>query len=156
MLYFEDYEVGQTAAFGNYQVTREEIIEFASKYDPQPFHLSDESAAGTHFGKLAASGWHTGAMCMAMLVENMKNVQAASLGSPGLDQLLWKKPVHAGDTLRVETELIEKRRSKSRPEMGLTRNRIKVLNQSDEVVMESINIGMTLLRDPNAPRSETE
>ncbi len=151
MLYFEDYQVGQTASFGRYEVTREEIIEFASKYDPQPFHLSDEGAAGTHFGKLSASGWHTGAMCMAMLVENMKNVQAASLGSPGLDQLLWKRPVHAGDVLRVETEVIEKRRSASRPEMGLTKNRIKVFNQDDHVVMESVNIGMTLLRDPTAP-----
>ncbi len=151
MLYWEDYEVGQKLSFGRYEVTREEIIEFASKYDPQPFHLSDEGAEGTHFGKLSASGWHTGAMCMAMLVENMKNVQAASLGSPGLDQLLWKKPVHAGDTLRVETELIEKHRSKSRPELGITRNRIKVINQDDEVVMESINIGMTMVRDPSAP-----
>jgi len=151
MLYFEDYQVGQTASFGRYEVTREEIIEFASKYDPQPFHLSDEGAEGTHFGKLSASGWHTGAMCMAMLVENMKNIQAASLGSPGLDQLLWKRPVHAGDVLRVETEVIEKRRSASRPEMGLTKNRIKVFNQDDQVVMESINIGMTLLRDPAAP-----
>ena len=148
MLYFEDYEVGQKSAFGSYTVTREEIIEFASRYDPQPFHLSDEGAAGTHFKKLAASGWHTGAMCMAMLVENMKNVQAASLGSPGLDQLLWRKPVHAGDTLRVETELIDKRRSQSRPELGITRNRIKVFNQNDEVVMESINVGMVLAREP--------
>ena len=151
MLYWEDYEVGQKSTFGSYQVTREEIIEFASKYDPQPFHLSDEGAAGTHFGKLAASGWHTGAMCMAMLVKNMENVEAASLGSPGLDQLLWKKPVHAGDTLRVETDLIEKRRSKSRPEIGITKSRIKVFNQNDEVVMESVNVGLTMVRDPSAP-----
>ena len=151
MQYFEDYEVGQKSAFGSYHVTREEIIEFASKYDPQPFHLSDEGAAGTHFGKLAASGWHTGAMCMAMLVENMKERQHASLGSPGLDQLLWKKPVHAGDTLRVETEMIEKRRSQSRPEIGIIKNRIQVLNQDDEVVMQSINVGLVMVRDPEAP-----
>ena len=151
MLYYEDYEVGQRASFGEYHVTREEIIEFAQKYDPQPFHLSDEGAKGTHFGKLAASGWHTGAMCMAMLVENMKGRQHASLGSPGLDELLWKKPVHAGDTLRVETEIIEKRRSKSRPEIGLTKNRIQVFNQNDEIVMQSVNIGMIVVRDPGAP-----
>lgn len=151
MLFFEDYEVGQRSAFGSYHVTREEIIEFAQKYDPQPFHLSDEGAAGTHFGKLSASGWHTGAMCMAMLVENMKNVEAASLGSPGLEELKWLRPVHAGDILRVETEIIEKRRSKSRPEMGLTKNRIEVYNQNDEMVMQSVNIGMTLVRDPSAP-----
>ena len=151
MRYFEDYKVGERASFGSYHVTREEIIEFASKYDPQPFHLSDEGAAGTHFGKLAASGWHTGAMCMAMLVENMENVQHASLGSPGLDELLWKKPVHAGDTLRVETEVIEARRSKSRPELGLTKSRIQVFNQNDELVMQSVNVGLMVVRDPTAP-----
>ena len=151
MHYFEDITVGQSASFGHYEVTREEIIEFARKFDPQPFHLSDEGAAGTHFGKLSASGWHTGAMCMAMLVENMKERQHASLGSPGLEQLQWKKPVHAGDVLRVETEIIETRRSRSRPEMGLTKNRIRVLNQNDEVVMQSVNIGMVALRDPSAP-----
>ncbi|MEM6494986.1 MAG: MaoC family dehydratase [Pseudomonadota bacterium] len=149
MLYFEDYEVGQKSAFGSYHVTREEIIEFAEKYDPQPFHLSDEGAAGTHFGKLAASGWHTGAMCMAMLVEDMKGRQHASLGSPGLEELSWKKPVHAGDTLRVETEIIEKRRSASRPEMGLTKHRIQVFNQNDDVVMQSINIGLVAVRNPD-------
>ncbi|MEM1197094.1 MAG: MaoC family dehydratase [Pseudomonadota bacterium] len=149
MLYFEDYEVGQKSAFGSYHVTREEIIEFAEKYDPQPFHLSYEGAAGTHFGKLAASGWHTGAMCMAMLVEDMKGRQHASLGSPGLEELSWKKPVHAGDTLRVETEIIEKRRSASRPEMGLTKHRIQVFNQNDDVVMQSINIGLVAVRNPD-------
>jgi len=151
MLYFEDMEVGQKAAFGSYKVTREEIIEFAEKYDPQPFHLSDEGAQGTHFGKLSASGWHTASMCMAMLVENMKDRKSASLGSPGLEELQWKRPVHAGDTLRVETEVIETRRSKSRPEMGLTKNRIQVFNQNDDVVMQSINIGLLMVRDPGAP-----
>ncbi len=151
MLYFEDYEVGQTSSFGSYHVTREEIIEFATKYDPQPFHLSDEGAQGTYFGKLAASGWHTGAMCMAMLVEDMKGRKHASLGSPGLDELIWKKPVHAGDTLRVETEIIEKRRSRSRPEIGITRNRMQVFNQDDEVVMQSINVGLVMVRDPSSP-----
>ena len=150
MLFFEDYEVGTRQSFGRYEVTREEIIEFASKYDPQPFHLSDEAAAKTHFGKLAASGWHTCAMTMAMLVENMKGQQAASFGSPGLEELKWKRPVHAGDILRVETELVEKRRSASRPEMGLTKNRIQVYNQNDELVMQSVNIGLIAVRDPSA------
>lgn len=148
MLFFEDYEVGQTSNFGRYEVTRSEIIEFASKYDPQPFHLSDEAAAKTHFGKLSASGWHTCAMVMSMLVENMKSVQTASLGSPGLEELLWKRPVHAGDVLRVETETIDKRRSSSRPEMGITKNRIRVFNQNDELVMQSVNLGLVAVRDP--------
>lgn len=151
MQYFEDYVVGTKSSFGRYEVTREEVIEFAQKYDPQPFHLSDEGAAGTYFGTLSASGWHTAAMTMRMLVENMKNVKSASLGSPGLESLQWKKPVYPGDVLRVEAELFDKRRSKSRPEMGITRNRVKVLNQNDEVVMESVNLGLVSVRDPSAP-----
>ncbi|MEO1489542.1 MAG: MaoC family dehydratase [Pseudomonadota bacterium] len=150
MLYFEDYEVGTVSKFGSYKVTREEVLEFAQKYDPQPFHLSDEAAAKTHFGKLAASGWHTCAMLMSMIVANMQELESASLGSPGLESLKWKKPVFPGDTLRVETKLIEKRRSQSRPEMGLTKNRIQVFNQDDEIVLESINLGLVALRDPSA------
>jgi acyl dehydratase len=83
MLYFEDIEIGAKDSFGSYQVTREEVLEFAQKYDPQPFHLSDEAAAQTHFGKISASGWHTCAMTMRMLVEHMSVIQRAGLGSPG-------------------------------------------------------------------------
>lgn len=151
MLYFEDMEVGTKSSFGSYDVTREEVIDFASKYDPQPFHLDDEAAAKTHFGRLSASGWHTCAMSMAMMVENMKTNRSAGLGSPGLDELKWMRPVYPGDTLRVETELIDKRRSKSRPEMGITKSRIKVFNQDDQVVMESVNTGLIAVRDPSAP-----
>ncbi len=154
MLYFEDLEVGSTQSYGHYEVTREEVIEFASKYDPQPFHLDDEAAAQTHFGKLAASGWHTCAMMMSMMVENMKNNAQAGLGSPGLDNLRWKKPVFPGDTLRIESELAEKRRSKSRPEMGIIKGRIQVFNQNDEVVVELENIGLVAVRDPSAPIEE--
>jgi hypothetical protein len=85
--YFEDIEVGRTASFGSYAVTREEVTEFAAKYDPQPFHLSDEAAAQTHFGRLSASGWHTCAMTMAMLVAHLKENEQAGLGSPGIDEL---------------------------------------------------------------------
>lgn len=151
MQYFEDYVVGTKSSFGRYEVTREEVIEFASKYDPQPFHLSDEAAAKTYFGRLSASGWHTCAMLMRMLVENMKDQKTASLGSPGLESLQWKKPVYPGDVLRVETELFEKRRSKSRPEMGITKNRVQVFNQNDELVLVSINLGLVGVRDPSAP-----
>lgn len=151
MQYFEDYIVGTKSRFGRYEVTREEVIEFASKYDPQPFHLSDEAAAKTYFGRLSASGWHTCAMLMRMLVENMKDQKTASLGSPGLESLQWKKPVYPGDVLRVETELFEKRRSKSRPEMGITKNRVQVFNQHDDLVLESVNLGLVGVRDPSAP-----
>ena len=111
LVYFEDLEAGTKASFGRYEVTREEVIEFASKYDPQPFHLSDEAAAQTHFGRLSASGWHTCAMVMRMLVENIKDRRNAGLGSPGLDELRWLKPVFPGDVLRVESELLDKRRA---------------------------------------------
>jgi acyl dehydratase len=109
LIYFEDLEVGSTASFGRYEVTREEVLEFARKYDPQPFHLSDEAAAQTHFGRISASGWHTCAMTMAMLVGNLTERRQAGLGSPGLDELRWLRPVYPGDVLRVETELLEKR-----------------------------------------------
>lgn len=150
MIYYEDLEIGKRASFGRYEVTREEVVEFAKKYDPQGFHLDDEAAAKTHFGRVSASGWHTCAMTMAMMVENMKNVKQAGLGSPGVDQLMWKKPVYPGDTLRVESEVIEKRRSNSRREMGIFKSRAQVFNQNDEVVLEMTSNGLIAVRDPGA------
>ena len=151
MKYLEDYDVGQRSSFGRYEVTREEVLEFAAKYDPQPFHLDDEAAAQTHFGRLSASGWHTCAMMMAMLVENMKQHRQAGLGSPGMDNLRWTKPVYPGDTLRVESEVISKRRSASRPEMGLFKSNVRVFNQNDEAVLEMTSNGLIRVRDPDAP-----
>lgn len=148
MLYFEDLQIGAKQGFGHYEVTREEVLEFARKYDFQPFHLDDEAAAKTHFGRISASGWHTCAMTMAMLVENMKSVKQAGLGSPGVDNLQWKRPVYPGDTLRVETEIIEKRRSQSRPEMGIFKSRVRVFNQHDEIVLEMTSNGLISVRDP--------
>ena len=142
MQYFEDILVGSTARFGDYPVTREEVIAFAEKYDPQPFHLSDDAAAATHFGRLSASGWHTCAMTMAMLVEHLKANRQAGLGSPGIDELRWRTPVYPGDRLRCETEVLEKRRSESRPEMGIYKSRMTVLNQDDVVVMTFISNGL--------------
>ncbi|HVR91823.1 MAG TPA: MaoC family dehydratase [Novosphingobium sp.] len=146
MQYFEDIEIGTMASFGSYAVTREEVLEFASRYDPQPFHMSDEAAAQTHFGRLSASGWHTCAMTMHMLVANMSQRQQAGLGSPGVDELRWHKPVYPGDTLRCETELIEKNRSRSKPEMGSFRSKLRVYNQHHELVMSSISIGLIRVR----------
>jgi acyl dehydratase len=151
MQYFEDIPLGQKHAFGSYRVTREEVLEFAGKYDPQPFHLDDEAAAKTHFGRLAASGWHTCAMAMAMMVENLKERRQAGLGSPGVDELRWIKPVYPGDTLRCETEILEKRRSASRREMGIFRSRLKVFNQHDEPVLAMTSIGLVEVRDKDAP-----
>ena len=149
MQFYEDIEIGRERAFGRDQGTRGEGMEFASKYDPQSFHLDEEAAAQTHFGRLSASGWHTCSMTMAMMVENMKQEKSAGLGSPGIDHLRWKKPVYPGDTLRCETEVIEKRRSQSRPEMGIFKTRIRTLNQHDEVVLEMQSNGLIRTRDPN-------
>lgn len=146
MIYFEDIEPGTTSSFGSYAVTREEVVDFASKFDPQPFHLSDEAAAQTHFGRLSASGWHTCAMMMAMLVANMKTLKQAGLGSPGQEELRWLKPVFPGDTLSVQTVVIDKRASNSRPEMGSYRTKITVLNQHGEAVMTTIAIGLIATR----------
>jgi acyl dehydratase len=149
MLYFEDIVPGTKSAFGRYEVTREEVIEFATKYDPQPFHLSDDEAAKTHFGRIAASGWHTTAMMMSMLVKNISDIQQAGLGSPGIDELRWLKPVYPGDILRVETEVLDKRPSRSRADMGSFRSKATVFNQDDVAVMTVISIGL-VRRRPDA------
>jgi acyl dehydratase len=140
MIYFEDLVVGAEREFGTYDVTRAEVIEFARKYDPQPFHLSDEAAAKTHFGRLAASGWHTAAMTMAVIARRVVNEEQAGLGSPGIDELRWKKPVFPGDTLRVRGKILEKTPSRSRPEMGSFRTQTTVTNQDGDIVMTFISI----------------
>ena len=153
MKYFEDLEIGTiTRSPRSYEVTREEVIEFAGKYDPQPFHLDDEAAKQTFFGRLSASGWHTAAMMMRLMVETFQAGEPqAGLGSPGIDELKWIKPVYPGDTLRTESELISKRRMKSRPDMGLTKSETRVFNQDDELVMSMIGNGLIRVRDPDAP-----
>ena len=140
MKYFEDLQVGAETEFGSYHVTREEMLEFARKYDPQPFHLSDEAAAKTHFGRLAASGWHTTAMTMAVLARYSVEHEQAGLGSPGIDELRWLKPVYAGDTLHVSGKLIEKTPSRSRPDMGSFRTLTTVTNQDGVPVMRFTSI----------------
>jgi len=150
LTYFEDLEIGAKAKFGRYEVTREEVLEFARKYDPQPFHLDDGAAAKTHFGRISASGWHTCAMAMAMLVANLSERKQAGLGSPGQDELRWHTPVYPGDVLRVETELLEKTRSRSRPEMGSFKSDIRIYNQDDQLVMSMKSIGLIRVRNPEA------
>ncbi|MEO8454550.1 MAG: MaoC family dehydratase [Sphingomicrobium sp.] len=140
MIYFEDLEVGAETDFGSYDVTREEMLEFARKYDPQPFHLSDEEAAKTYFGRMSASGWHTAAMTMAVIARYVVEHRQAGLGSPGIDELRWRKPVYPGDTLHVRGKIIEKTPSRSRPEMGSFRTHTTVTNQNGETVMTFTSI----------------
>lgn len=154
MKYYEDIVVGVSARFGNYAVTREEVLEFAGKYDPQPFHLDDEAAAATHFGRLAASGWHTAAMMMRMNVDHMTAQKQASLGSPGIDKLRWLKPVYPGDTLTCENVAVDKRRSVGKPDLGLVFGEVSVFNQHGELVMTMASTGMIRVRNPDAPISD--
>ena len=140
MIYFEDLEVGAETLFGSYEVTREEVIEFARKYDPQPFHLSDEAAAKTHFGRIAASGWHTTAMTMAVIARYVVADEQAGLGSPGIDELRWLKPVYPGDTLTVRGKIIDKTPSRSKPEIGTFRTQTTVTNQDGVDVMRFTSI----------------
>jgi acyl dehydratase len=140
MIYFEDLEVGSECDFGSYQVTREEVLEFASKYDPQPFHLSDEEAAKTHFGRIAASGWHTAAMVMAVIARKVVGERQAGLGSPGIDELRWLKPVYPGDTLHVRGKIVAKRESRSKPDIGSFRTETTVTNQDGVPVMTFTSI----------------
>ncbi len=140
MTYFEDLVVGAETTFGHYDVTREEVLDFARKYDPQPFHLSDEEAAKTHFGRLAASGWHTTAMTMAVIVKAITKDEQAGLGSPGVDELRWLKPVYPGDTLTVSGKILDKTPSRSKPDIGSFRTETLVINQHDEPVMRFTSI----------------
>jgi len=133
MEYFEDYVPGDTHEFGTIKVTEAEIIEFAARYDPQPFHVDPAAAASGPFGGLIASGWHTASLMMRLLVENYLS-PVASLGSPGVEELRWSKPVRPGDELRVRVTVLEARPSRSKPDRGLVRSGMEVLNQHGEVV----------------------
>lgn len=142
MRYFEDFAVGEESLFGSYDVTREEVLEFARKYDPQPFHLSDEAAAQTHFGRLAASGWHTCAMTMAVIARHVMADRQAGLGSPGVDELRWLKPVYPGDRLTVRGKVVELIPSRSKPQIGVVRGETIVTNQDGDAVMRFTSIVM--------------
>ena len=145
--YFEDFEIGATQEFGEYQVTEEEIIEFAERYDPQPFHLSEAAGKAMHFGGLCASGWHTCSMAMRMIVEQMPIENNGALGSPGIDEIRWKKPVFPGDVLSMRSTILDKKYSKSRADMGTIFMQNEVINQNDELVMSNKPIVMVKRRD---------
>lgn len=149
MKYFEDIKPGAETLFGHYDVTRDEVLEFARRYDPQPFHLSDEAAAKTHFGRIAASGWHSCAMTMAVIARFAVADEQAGLGSPGVDELRWLKPVYPGDRLEVRGKVIEKTPSRSKPQIGVIRTRTTVRNQDGVEVMSFISI-VLMQRRPQA------
>lgn len=150
MLYWEDMEVGSERTFGHYDVTREEVLEFAHQYDPQPFHLSDEAAAKTHFGRIAASGWHTAAMTMRVIVDALSREPQAGLGSPGVDELRWLRPVYPGDTLTMRGVIVDKTPSRSKAEIGTIRTQTTVTNQDGVDVMRFTSIVMMQRRPSGA------
>ena len=150
MIYFEDLEIGAETYFGSYEVTREEVLEFAHKYDPQPFHISDEAAAKTHFGRIAASGWHTAAMTMRVIVDALSRQPQAGLGSPGVDELRWLKPVYPGDRLTVRGTIVDKTPSRSKPQLGTIRTETTVTNQDDVPVMRFTSIVLMQRRPTQA------
>ena len=131
---FEDYLPGAVFEYGNIRVTEAEIIEFARRYDPQYMHVDAEAAARGRFGGLVASGWHTAAVTMRLVVDNFLP-KAASLASPGLDELRWLKPVRPGDVLRIRVTVVEATPSRSRPDRGMVRSVVETLNQDGDVVM---------------------
>lgn len=139
--YLEDYEPGEVFEFGDVVVTEDDIIDFATRYDPQPFHVNPQMARDTIYGGLIASGWQTAGLMMRMLVDHFIS-PAASLGSPGIDELRWLKPVRPGDRLRCRTTVTEARRSRSKPDRGLLHTVVEVLNQEDEVVMTVKSMGL--------------
>jgi acyl dehydratase len=131
--YLEDFAVGQTFGSGRLHIDKERIMAFAAEFDPQPFHLDEEAARGTIFGGLAASGWHTAAVTMRLLVESELKPAGGIVGA-GFDEFRWPRPVRPGDELRVESEVLEVRPSKSRLGQGLIKVRTTTLNQSGEAV----------------------
>jgi acyl dehydratase len=145
MKFFEDVEVGETTRFGRYEVTREEIIEYARQFDPQPFHLDEEAARASMFGGLIASGWHTGAMFIRMVCDGMVPTAATS-GSMGFDDLKWLKPVRPGDVLSVDSVVREKIESRGRPDRGTVKIESRVSNQRGEVVMSLVSLVIYLRR----------
>jgi acyl dehydratase len=147
--YWEDFEVGESTELGSHSITEAEILAFARKYDPQPFHTDPEAARRSIFGGLIASGWHTASLVMRILVEHYL-ARGAAVASPGVDELRWLQPVRPGDVLRVRVTVLEARRSRSKPDRGLVRTRIEALNQDDAVVMSMIAMNLFLCRVPGA------
>jgi acyl dehydratase len=143
---FEDCVPGSVRTFGTVLVKEEEIIDFARRYDPQVFHTDPVAARKTVYGGLVASGWHTAAMAMSLIVEHYLS-RAASVGSPGVDELRWLKPVRPGDKLSVRMSVLDTRRSESKPDRGVVRSLVEVLNQDMAVVMSFKGVNILLCRD---------
>ena len=138
--YFEDYVPGAVHEFGAIAVDENDVIEFATRFDPQSFHIDPIAARDSHFGGLIASGWHTCSMVMRAMVDEYLST-VASIGSPGVDEIRWLMPVRPGDTLSVRIEILDARPSQSKPDRGLVHSSIETLNQNGDIVMRMKTIG---------------
>jgi len=132
--WWEDFPVGSARELGSVSVTREAVLDFARQFDPQPFHLDDAAAQASPFGRVAASGWHTCSLLMRMICDGYL-LDSASLGSPGVENIKWVKPVYPGDTLHGRMTVLAARSMMSKPHSGLVQSRSEVFNQHDELVM---------------------
>jgi acyl dehydratase len=147
--YFEDYRVGEQVESGSYRMTEEQIVAFARDFDPQPFHVDKDAARQSVYGGLVASGWHTASAMMRMMVDHFISPKT-SMGSPGMDEIRWLKPVRPGDTLRVRVTVLSAKRSTTKPDRGVIDQRVEVINQHGDVVMASKGIGMYRCRTRTA------
>lgn len=143
--YFEDYIAGSVHEYGSIAVEQEEIISFAERFDPQVFHTDPEGAKNTIFEGLIASGWHTCGLMMRLFVDHFLP-KVASLGSPGVDELRWNKPVRPGDELSIRVNVLETKRSRSKPDRGIVHSFIEVMNQDRDVVMSMKAVNLFLCR----------
>jgi acyl dehydratase len=141
MRYFEDFTPGQTIELGTHTITKDEIVAFARQFDPQVFHLDEDAAKRTIYGGLIASGWHTGSLTMRLLYEGVVK-DTVSLGSPGVDELRWLKPVRPGDTLSARLTVTECVPSRSKPDRGVVKSTIELRNQHGDVVVSSKGLSL--------------
>jgi len=148
--YFEDYVPGATYEVGSVSVDQASIVAFAKEFDPQPFHVDPVAAAAGPYGGLIASGWHTAALVMRVLVRNYLSAES-SLGSPGMDEIRWLYPVRPGDTLRVRATVTEARRSLSKPDRGIVKTLIEAVDQDGQTVMRAT--GINFVRARAAPQT---
>jgi acyl dehydratase len=148
--YFEDYSAGSVHEFGRMTIDEDDMIAFARRFDPQPFHIDPEAAKSSVFGGLIASGWYTASLMMRALVDHYVS-KVASLGSPGVDELRWLKPVRPGDILTVRVTVLKTQRLRSKPDRGFVRTFAEVFDQDGDVVMTMKSGGFVRRRDKDRP-----
>ncbi|HVV62453.1 MAG TPA: MaoC family dehydratase [Pseudolabrys sp.] len=150
-LYWEDFKPGAVAEYGPRRVTREEIVAFASEFDPQPMHLDENAARATLLGGLGGSGWHMCCLMMRMLCDGYL-LNSSSMGAPGVDEVRWLAPLRPDTQVRVRTTVLESRASKSRPEMGLAKMQFELLDEAGACLMTMTSTQLLGRRQPGAAR----